>query len=372
MRAFISGKITLYFVLMILGASGFFFTIFWPQPDGFYAFAAIAALGGFGVATNIWYTKSHHGTLVCPTGSDCNAVVTSRYSKFFGVPLEYLGMAYFGFIFLAYLLLIFWSALFSPHAVTGLTLLSTTAALFSIYLLFVQAVLLRQWCIWCILASTLSLVIFFISLMGLPLALLFLAAAAGLFDALKSLGFVLGLGGSTAAVFLFFRFLRDFDIDEKESSALKGISELAWVGLAFVLVGQFSLYVSNPDELTQSAGFLAQTIALFGTGVAGAALLIIFVPFLAYVPFSDTPERRSPFSKLRRPIFVTGAAALASWYFSLGVGFLPDKYGLGVLLLTYLLAVAAAVLAAVILESYLSHASHHAKFKIQNPKSQIE
>lgn len=368
MRAFISGKIALYFALMTLGAGSFFFTVFLPRPEGFYAFAAIAALSGLGVATNIWYTKSHHGTLVCPTGSDCNAVITSRYSKFFGIPLEYLGMAYFGLIFISYISLIFLPFTFSPKAIIALTLLSTAAAFFSIYLLFVQAVLLKQWCIWCVLASMLSLVIFFISLRGLPLAIFFLAAAGWLFEALKSLGFVLGLGSSTVAGFLFLKFLHDFNIDERELSVLKIISELAWFGLALILIGQFSLYISHTDELSQSSKFIVQTTALFITGIAGAALLIIFAPLLAYVPFSDIADRRSPLVKLRRPTFVTGAAALSSWYFSFGVWFLPDKYGLGELILAYLLIVAAAVMAAIILESYLSHASHHARADHNAPK----
>jgi len=97
---FIQPSIFLYFFLLLLGISGFFFAVIWPHAVGFYAFIAFAAAGGFGVSLYIYYTKRHHKQLVCPIGSNCNAVVTSRYAKFLGVSLEYWGMFFdTGFLF---------------------------------------------------------------------------------------------------------------------------------------------------------------------------------------------------------------------------------------------------------------------------------
>lgn len=161
MKLSISKRILLYFGLLFVGISGFFFTVILPQPAGFYAFVVMAALGGFGVSANIWLAKRSKKQLVCPSGSDCNIVVTSRYSKFFSIPLEYFGMFYFATIFVSYLVLVFspQSLMGTPHLL--IITLSVCAFFFSSYLLFVQAFLLRAWCIWCVLAAMLSLTIFF-------------------------------------------------------------------------------------------------------------------------------------------------------------------------------------------------------------------
>ena len=84
----IPGQTILYFIIIFVGISGFFFTLFLDKPVGFYAFVVAAALGGFGVAYNVWNTKRSGKSLVCPTGSDCNAVVNSKYSKFLKIRIK--------------------------------------------------------------------------------------------------------------------------------------------------------------------------------------------------------------------------------------------------------------------------------------------
>ncbi|MDP2641349.1 MAG: vitamin K epoxide reductase family protein [Candidatus Yanofskybacteria bacterium] len=332
MRKFISNRILVYFALLLLGISGFSFTVILPQPAGFYGFVAIAALGGFGVSAMIAYTKRSGKHLVCPVGSDCNAVVTSKYSRFFGIHLEYLGMTYFAAIFFVYGIMLFLPGLISGIALSFVALLTTGAFFFSSYLLFVQAFLLRQWCIWCILAAMLSMTIFFISLISQAIAVSFLANGGEVLAMLQSLGFALGLGGSTAAVFLFSKFLQDKDIDSKELSVLKGVSELVWVGLVLILMSNFAQYVTNPEALAQSSVFLAQILSLFVVAVAGAVLMIIFAPLLSVIPFTDGPQ--SSLASLRKPTFIIGAVALSSWYFAFATNHVPGFHFM-VFLATY-------------------------------------
>ncbi len=351
MRHFIQSNIFLYLFLLILGISGFFFTVIWPSAVGFYAFIVLSAAGGFGVALYIYYTKRHNKQLVCPMGSNCNAVITSRYSKFLGVPIEYLGMLYYATIFTAYIVLIFSPHLLSGTFLAGLIMLTAAAFIFSLYLLFAQAFLLRQWCIWCILSAMLSIVIFIISLASIDFAVAFLARITTVIEVVHAFGFAIGMGGATAALFLFLRFLRDLDIDERELQTLKGISELIWLGFAFILVSQFASLIAYAPDLTQSGPFLAQTIALFAVAVSGAVLMIIFAPFLAMIPFNETAEnhRRSPLESLRKPLFITGAAALSSWYFAFAMNYSPE-YEPTVLLSTYAVILAASMVAAALLE----------------------
>lgn len=334
----------LWFGLLLLGIGGFFLTMILPSPQGFYAFVAVAAIGGFAVSANVYHVKKEKEQLICPLGSDCNAVITSRYSKFLGIRLEYLGLAYFVIVFIIYIALIISPGLLTRDVLFGVMALSAAAFLFSSYLLFVQAFLLRQWCIWCILASAFSYTVFLVSLVNLPIAIGFLVKIETFLVMLEFLGFSLGMGAATAAVFLFYRFLSDLDIDDKEMDTLKGVSEIVWVGLGLVLLSQFALYVAYPDMLSQSSAFLSKIIALFVTAFAGAVLLIILAPYLVYIPFAEKPERHRPsvLEVLRKPIFIVGAIALVSWYFAFFTNFVPE-YSLATMLIAYGIAITSAI-----------------------------
>ena len=352
---FVQQNIFLYFFLLILGISGFVFAVIWPYAVGFYAFIVFAAAGGFGVALYIYYTKKHHKLLVCPIGSNCNAVVSSRYARFLGVSLEYWGMLYYAIIFTTYIVLIFAPHLLSGLFLAGLTMLTTAAFFFSLYLLFVQAFLLRQWCIWCILSAALSIMIFIISLASVDFAPGFFTEMQGVIRGIHALGFTLGIGGVTTALFLFSRFLHDRNIDKKELQVLKGVSELMWLGLALVLVSQFAFYVADTATLALSGPFLAQTIALFAAAVGGAVLMIIFAPLLAIIPFEGRTKkhRRSPLESLRKPLFVTGALTFSSWYFAFIMNYSPD-YKLTILFSVYSAVLAAAVVISLFWEKSIS------------------
>ncbi len=348
---FIQANIFLYFFLLILGVSGFFFAVLWPHALGFYSFITFAAAGGLGVACYIYTTKRSYAKLVCPVGSDCNVVITSRYAKFLGVPLEYWGMFYYSIVVIAYAILIFSPRLLSAPLLSGLMALTAAAFLFSLYLLFVQAFLLRQWCIWCLLSAMLSIAIFIVSLASLDFAVSFLEEMAGVVEIVRVLGFVLGMGGATTVVLLFARFMRDLDIDEHELHTLKSISEIVWLGLAFILVSQFVSYIVAAEALSRSGLFVAQTVALFVVVVSGAILMIVFAPLLSIIPFTEPPRghRHSPLESLRKPLFIVGSIVLSSWYFAFAVSYLPE-YTLSALLLAYLAVLAVSMAAALFLE----------------------
>lgn len=354
MKINIPSRIFLYFLLVFVGLAGFGFTFFLPSPEGFYAAIVAAALAGLGVTLTIRDTKKHDKQLVCPTGSDCNTVVTSRYAKFFGIPLEYLGMIYYTTIVLAYLALIFLPEIFTPAMILAVVILSVLAGLFSLYLLFVQAVLLREWCIWCILSALLSLGICLFSLVSAQPAVEFMVQFGDLLQVVRSLGLTLGVGGATASAVLFFQFLDDKSIDEKELSAIKGVFELVWVGLGLLIVGQFGLYIAYPDIFAQSGVFLTQMISLAVAIVSGAALMIVYAPFLTYVPFKETEDDESAsFLALRKPVLMIGAVVLVAWYFTFFTSFLSGISAASLLaLLVAMLTLG--IICALVWDAYLS------------------
>lgn len=353
MKLRISNLIFLYFAIAFVGISGFFFTLFMPKPAGFYAFVLAASIGGFSVAANIFWTKRSGRQLVCPTGSNCNVVVNSRYSKFFGISLEYWGMVYFAVISASYLALILAPQFFVGVPLLILMLLTACAGLFSSYLLFVQAFLLRAWCIWCILSSLLSLTVFTISLISLQIAVDFLTNIENFINMMKFLGFSLGIGAASSAIFLFFRFLKDLSIDDVELEAIKGIFELVWVGFGLTMVSQFALYVVYAETMSQSGIFITQTIALFVAAFAGGIQMIIFTPFLVFVPFQKIgAENKSSFASLRRPTVALGAIVLSSWYFAFVMNFIEEA-SLLVLLSSYAGVLIIAIAASLIWEREL-------------------
>ncbi len=133
--------------------------------DDFSVRLTICLLGvaGFFVAKHIRDQKKKANPLVCMVGFDCDGVVHSDYSKILGVSVELLGMIYYAFIFIAYLLLYFYSS-FLPIVFTSfIALTSLLAFIFSFYLIAVQIFILKKGCSWCFVSAFISILIFALS-----------------------------------------------------------------------------------------------------------------------------------------------------------------------------------------------------------------
>jgi len=104
--------------------------------------------------------KDEH--FVCPLRASCTEVVHSDYSRFLGIPVEYLGMIYYGFIAVGYGLLA--SSLNFALLAIVIFSISTFAFLFSVYLTFVQIFILKKLCTWCLISAFFCLMIFLIAL----------------------------------------------------------------------------------------------------------------------------------------------------------------------------------------------------------------
>ncbi len=123
-------------------------------------FFTILALLGFINAFFLYWQhvqwKARGRKMYCLIGTGCTDVVGSPYGATFGIKNEVFGMVYYvTVIVLAYL----------GDAVGGIRLLpivSGAAAAFSLYLLFIQLVVLRKYCFWCMIAITISLLLFFL------------------------------------------------------------------------------------------------------------------------------------------------------------------------------------------------------------------
>lgn len=130
----------------------------------------VVALAGFVIAFYIHRHKRHARPLVCPMQSDCEVVVHSEYSVIFGLPLEKLGMLYYGLVALSYGVFIFITGSRVPNNIFSLTIITASVAAFllSIYLTYIQAVKLKEWCTWCLFSALCSTIIF-LAAIGLQL-----------------------------------------------------------------------------------------------------------------------------------------------------------------------------------------------------------
>ena len=98
--------------------------------------------------------------MFCLIGGDCGAVVGSKYGKSLGVKNEKIGMVYYvlvGIYSLAGIILPegakdFWTW---AKIVTGI------ATVFSLYLLYIQTIVLKNFCSWCLIAIAINLLIFY-------------------------------------------------------------------------------------------------------------------------------------------------------------------------------------------------------------------
>ncbi len=130
-----------------------------------YPWILLMSLAGLILCAYIYSKHKVGEKLVCPIGAKCDLVMESKYSLILGIMrLETLGMFYYGALSVFY-----GSILFMPYAgaivfVFPFVKLATAgAALFSLFLIGIQAFVLKQWCSWCLMSAALSFGIFILT-----------------------------------------------------------------------------------------------------------------------------------------------------------------------------------------------------------------
>jgi len=112
------------------------------------------------------YVKIAHQEVFCGGSRACDTVNSSPYSMIAGIPIAYLGLvAYLVILLLLYMEIRgdFWKQ-YSPLIVFGMTLAGT---LYSFYLTYIEIVVLRAICPYCVVNAVVMLFLFVISLVRL-------------------------------------------------------------------------------------------------------------------------------------------------------------------------------------------------------------
>ena len=114
------------------------------------------AVSGFFIAAHIWAHKRKKKPLICPLRLSCDTVVNSDHGRIVGIPVEVLGMLYY--MTMVVLHMAYGIGMPVPHMV--FVVISGVAFGFSLYLIGVQAFIMRTWCSWCLMSAVISTVIF--------------------------------------------------------------------------------------------------------------------------------------------------------------------------------------------------------------------
>lgn len=114
--------------------------------------ALLVILAILGLADSVYLAEAATtgAPLVCDFGSvleGCNVVAASPYSQFYGIPLAYLGVLFYVLLLIAILVhrnrktLLTWKAL---------VVVAILGALFSVAFLYIQFVLIKALCVYCL------------------------------------------------------------------------------------------------------------------------------------------------------------------------------------------------------------------------------
>ncbi len=128
----------------------------------------ILALFGFAIASHIRLKKKKKKRLVCPLRADCERVVSSTYSSIWGVSVEKLGIFYYSFTIIIHIFFILSPGFYQKEFVLILIAFSSIAFLFSLYLVSIQAFVIKQWCSYCIFSALSSTLIFLLTFWAFP------------------------------------------------------------------------------------------------------------------------------------------------------------------------------------------------------------
>ena len=242
-------------------------------------FLIAAALGGFVLAFFIFISKRKAKPIACPMDGHCDDVVRSEFSKFFGVPVDILGMLYYAVAATAYSVFYFYSGLAVPLAVFAMFGLASFSFLFSLYLTFIQAFSLKQWCVWCLASAGLSSFIFLANVFYVKSG--FAVIPAEIFEEfyeilaaghLLSAG--LGFGASVIGAIMLGKFVKDSKMSDFEADILRTLTQVIWFAIFILILSGFGLYFS--DEGISNV--------LYKSAIAAVLVLISAVLNLAILP----------------------------------------------------------------------------------------
>lgn len=317
----------------------------------FIVLAFLACIVGALISVYIYIKKSRNQKLACPREHPCDTVLHSKFGKTFGIPNEALGIIYF-FSISTLLYLIIANTVFTTAFLYILFFFLILGGLFSIYLVGLQAFVIKSWCVWCLGIAFTNLVLI-ISLYNLPFINIaqMLASQKVWWVIIHNIGFILGVGSATITDIFFFRFLKDSTISQEEKETMDTLTNVIWVGLAILIVSGLCLFIPEQVRLLASSKFLLKVVVVSVIVVNGLLLNMFVGPHMRRLSFEGTPPAR----RFRRLAFALGGISFTSWYMAFFLGSLRKiSINFQTAVLVYLALIICVVLGSQIMERYVS------------------
>lgn len=121
-------------------------------------------VAGIGIALYLSYVKLFGLEPYCAGVGNCEAVQTSPYAQFFGIPVAVLGLgAYLALLVLWWVKRTDWNDL-GYAAGMAFFFVSLVGVLFSAYLTYLEIFVIEAICPWCVASAVVMTVLFFLSL----------------------------------------------------------------------------------------------------------------------------------------------------------------------------------------------------------------
>ena len=127
----------------------------------------ILIVGGIGIAGYLTYVKLFDLQPYCAGVGNCEAVQTSIYSEFLGLPVAIWGLLTYVALLALYLVKrLDWKG-FGALARQGFFLVALVGVVFSIYLTYLEIFVIKAICPWCVASAVVMAVLFALSVVDL-------------------------------------------------------------------------------------------------------------------------------------------------------------------------------------------------------------
>ena len=129
----------------------------------FIASFLVLAFGGLVISSYLIWEHRKEKPLVCPLNQDCSKVTESEWAHIFYVRNDKLGFLFYTSLIIFMITSLIFTDL-SSKIYLIILISEIGAVLFSAFLVYVQAKILKNYCFYCLIASFINLLLFFNSL----------------------------------------------------------------------------------------------------------------------------------------------------------------------------------------------------------------
>lgn len=123
---------------------------------------------------------------------------------------------------------------------------------------------------------------------------------------------VIGMGTALVSDVLFNVYVKDKKINPTENKTLQILSRIVWIGLGFIVLSGFAIFLSDPSEHVNSVSFLVKMSIVLVLIINGFLFWKITHKALRKINFTDTNIHHK-YVRIRKLSFAFGAISVVSW-----------------------------------------------------------